>query len=195
HDALLRTFDKYWEHALEPREYTPYEWRIVGSLIRLGEKDRALRLAHRFLHDQRPAAWNEWAEVVRPDPRKPGFIGDMPHTWVGSDFIRSMLDLFAYENDDGSLVIAAGIDEAWLDDGVTIDKLSTHYGPLGYSMRRSGDSVTIDFTRAPSPPGGVIVRSPRAAAIRSATADGQPAETQTNEIRLPRVPRSLVIRY
>ena len=29
----------------------------------------------------------------------PKFIGDMPHTWVASDFIRSVLDMFAYERD------------------------------------------------------------------------------------------------
>ena len=66
------------------------------------------------------------------------FIGDMPHTWVGSDFIRSMLDMFAYERDnDSSLVIGAGVPETWVreEKGVGIRNLSTHYGLLSYSMR------------------------------------------------------------
>jgi hypothetical protein len=168
---------------------------IVGSLIRLGQKDRALQLMRRLFRDQRPPGWNGWAEAVRADYRKPGFIGDMPHTWVGSDFIRSVLDLFAYENDDGALVIGAGIDEAWLSTGVTIDDLSTHYGRLGYTMRRSGDEVTIDFRKTPSPPGGIVIRSPIARPIRSVTADDQPAAADHQQVRLRALPRRLVIRY
>src|SRR5436305_10507008 len=38
-------------------------------------------------------------EVVYKDLRAPNFLGDLPHTWVGSDFIRSFLDLLAYERD------------------------------------------------------------------------------------------------
>ena len=39
--------------------------------------------------------------------RQPRFVGDMPHGWVASDFIRAVLDLFAYERDgDDALVIA-----------------------------------------------------------------------------------------
>ena len=63
-----------------------------------------------FMADRRPPAWNQWAEVVGRDPREPRFIGDMPHGWVASDFIRSALDLFAYERDgDHALVLAAGV--------------------------------------------------------------------------------------
>ncbi len=193
HEALLRTFDRYFQHALEPRQYTPYEWRIVGALIRMGQKERALQLVRYFFRDQRPSAWNEWAEVVRPDVRKPGFIGDMPHSWVGSDFIRSALDLFAYENDEGTLVIGAGIDESWLDAGVSIDNLSTHAGRLGYTMKRSGDTVSVDFLRAPA--GAVIIRSPLSGPIHGATADGQPVDYAAGEIRLARVPHHIDIIY
>ena len=60
--------------------------------------------------DRRPAAWNQWAEVVGRDPRKTRFVGDMPHGWIASDFIRAALDLFAYERDtDNALVLAAGL--------------------------------------------------------------------------------------
>ena len=63
--------------------YTPYELRNVGALIRLGRRERALALLELLLADQRPPAWNQWAEVVWRDPAPPRFIGDMPHTWVG----------------------------------------------------------------------------------------------------------------
>ena len=59
------------------------------------------------------AGWNHWAEVVWRDPRTPRFIGDMPHTWVGSDFIRAARSLFVYEREaDQALVIGAGIPAA-----------------------------------------------------------------------------------
>src|SRR6185369_17138125 len=48
------------------------------------------------------------------DMRKPRFIGDMPHAWVASDFVRSILDAVSYERDDGTLVIGAGVPARWL---------------------------------------------------------------------------------
>jgi hypothetical protein len=154
--ALLRTFDKYWEHALEPRTYTPYELRVVGTLLRLGHAGRARQLLDYFFADQRPAAWYQWAEVVRANPREGGFIGDMPHTWVGSDFIRSALDFFAYE-DDGALIVAAGIAPEWARQGVRIENLSTHYGLLSYEIEgnrlRIGGKLRV-------PPQGIVVVSP-----------------------------------
>ncbi len=113
---LARTFDIYWER-FEKRasnrraagnEYTPYEWRVAGSFVRLGRRDRAQALFDFFMADRRPSGWNHWAEVVWNEPRMPRFIGDMPHGWVGSDFLRSFLDLFAYEGAGGSLVLGAG---------------------------------------------------------------------------------------
>ncbi len=154
--ALLRTFEKYWETALQPRTYTPYEHRVVGTLVRLGQSDRARALLDYFFEDQRPAAWRQWAEVVHRNPREPAFIGDMPHTWVGSDFIRSAIDFFAYESGD-ALILAAGVAPSWLERGARIAGLSTHYGMLSYSMKR--DRVRIeDGIRVP--PGGIVVVSP-----------------------------------
>jgi len=92
------------------------------------------------------------------------FIGDMPHTWVGSDFIRSVLDMFAYERDaDSSLVIGAGIPASWLreDDGVGVTGLSTHYGLLTYSMRAAADGIQVKVSSGiRMPRGGIIVRPP-----------------------------------
>jgi len=155
-EALLRTFEKYWEHALEPRTYTPYELRVVGTLMRLGRADRARRLLEYFFEDQRPAAWYHWAEVVRANPREGGFIGDMPHTWVGSDFIRSALDFFAYE-DDGALIVGAGISPEWARQGVRVEGLSTHYGTLDYSI--AGNRLRLGG-KLRLPPKGIVVKSP-----------------------------------
>jgi hypothetical protein len=149
HAALLRTFDKYWEHALEPRTYTPYEWRIAGTFIRLGQPERARALMQYFFEDQRPPAWRQWSEVVYRNPREPGFLGDMPHTWVGSDFIRSMLDFFVYEKDD-SLILAAGVADEWLERGVTVENISTRFGPVSYTMRREKGAVVLRMKSKPN---------------------------------------------
>ncbi|HSP34779.1 MAG TPA: discoidin domain-containing protein, partial [Thermoanaerobaculia bacterium] len=160
--ALRRTFDKYFETALTKRTYTPYEWRTVGSFIRFGEKHRALELVRYLFRDQRPSGWNEWAEVVHEDLRKPAFIGDMPHTWVGSDFIRSALDLFVYEREsENAIVIGAGVSAEWLDSGIRIAGLRTQYGLVSYSMKTEGDAVRITIDAATAvPPGGIVVVSP-----------------------------------
>jgi hypothetical protein len=168
--ALLRTFDKYWEHALEPRTYTPYELRVVGTLVRLGQPERARQLLDYLFEDQRPAAWHQWAEVVRANPREGGFVGDMPHTWVGSDFIRSALDFFAYE-DDGALILAAGVAPEWARQGVRIENLSTHYGRLTYEIH--GNRLRV-HSGIRVPPNGIVVKSPYGGSdvtLRSVPAD------------------------
>jgi hypothetical protein len=170
--ALERTFERYWAGAIARRDpaakweaYTPYELRTVGTLLRLGWKGRALTLMDGFLNDQEPAAWNQWPEVVWHDARTPKFIGDMPHTWVGSDFLRSAADLFAYEREaDSALVIGAGISDAWLaDPGVSVRGLSTWWGPLSYSVERSGAATTVTILAGIRiPPGGLVVHVPGA---------------------------------
>jgi hypothetical protein len=169
--ALDRTFERYWTEFVARRDgtkpwdaFTPYELRSVGTMVRLGQRDRAHQLLDWFFTHQRPAAWYQWAEVVWRDPATPKFIGDMPHTWVGSDYMRSVLDMFAYEREsDSSLVLGAGVVETWVTErpGVTVRKLSTHYGPLSYTMRRETGSARVSIQSGTRiPPGGIVVHSP-----------------------------------
>src|SRR5690606_6384985 len=128
------------------------------TFVRLGWRERAHEALAFFFADQQPPGWNQWAEVVSRTPRKPFFLGDLPHAWVASDYVRSALDLFAYSREiDQSLVIAAGIPASWLDgQGVTIDGLRTPYGELGYTLRRDGDMVRLKLHPGIRlPPGGV----------------------------------------
>jgi hypothetical protein len=169
--ALARTFEKYYENFRARRDgttpweaYTPYEWRTVGTFVRLGQKARAHEIADWFFEHQRPKAWHHWAEVVFRDTLNPKFIGDMPHTWVGSDYIRSTLDMFAFERDsDSSIVIGAGIPAKWAleENGATIRRLSTHYGVLSYTMRSVGREIEVRIESGIRvPPGGLVVHSP-----------------------------------
>jgi len=180
------TFERYWTEFVARRDakdpkgsYTPYEWRVAGSFLRLGRPDRAQALFEYFLADRRPEEWNQWAEVVYRDPRAPKFIGDMPHGWVASDFLRSFLDLFAWEREeDGSLVVASGLPPAWLRSpgGVSIRGLRTRWGSLDVSVRRQGRNVLVDLGgRSKIPPGGFVVRPPLKGPVASLMVDGKPA--------------------
>ncbi len=112
------------------------------------------------MNERRPIGWRHWAEVVWHDPRAPKFIGDMPHTWVGSDFIRSVIDFFAYDEDD-ALIIAAGVPMEWLRSGpIRVEHLQTQFGELNLTMRREEQAVTVSLTGTAAPPRGFIVKSP-----------------------------------
>jgi len=142
--ALARTFDRFYEWFVDRKRdaikwdiYTPYEFRNAGAYVFLGQPERAHELLRWYLAHRRPSAWNQWAEVVVREERRPWFIGDMPHTWVGSDFINAVRSMIVYERDeDSSLVLGAGLTEEWLREGVQVDDLPTHYGVVGYSMRQ-----------------------------------------------------------
>jgi hypothetical protein len=137
--------------------------------------------------------------VVFEDARHPGFIGDMPHTWVGSDFIRSVLDMFAYESvTDSALVVGAGLLPEWVQtgDGVAIDGLSTHYGRLGYTMKARGREVVVRFSGSLRlPPGGILLVSPLPEPLRGARVDGRAARVSDGVVRITRMPREVILRY
>lgn len=205
--ALNRTFERYLDffHQRQAEStweaYTPYEWRSVGTLIRLGRRDEALKAVGFFLEGQHPAAWNHWAEVVWREPRNPRFIGDMPHTWVGSDFIRAARTLFVYENEaDQALVIGAGLPAAWLEnpDGVAVKRMPTWHGTLNYRMVMDGpNALKIQLSGdVAAPPGGIIVHSPLDRPIREVTINGQPATVfTTRTVTLSRFPAEVELRY
>ncbi len=167
---VYNTFDKYYEYFKNRREnktdwvnYTPYENRLIGSFILLDQPEHAHELIEFFLDDQRPDGWNHWAEVVWKDERIPRFIGDMPHTWVGSDFINAVRAMFVYENDyDSSLVIGAGLYKDWTDakDGMSVENLPTYYGELNYSIRKDKNIYTVElYGDIVLPSGGIILKN------------------------------------
>ena len=203
--ALNRTFDKYYENFVARRDgkapwdaYTPYEHRVTGTFVRLGQKARAQELLNFFFLGQRPKEWHQWAEVVYHDPKTPKFIGDMPHTWVGSDYIRSVLDMFAYEREsDSSLVIGAGIPASWVTEkpGVEVRGLSTHYGRLSYTMRATGNVVELHIEGVRIPPGGLVIRSPLDRRVRAMSLNGRMVGLVGGDIVVRTLPASITLTY
>ena len=144
--------------------------------------------------------WRHWAEVVWHDSTAAKFIGDMPHTWVGSDFLRSVLDFFAYEREaDDALVLGDGLADAWVREapGVSVDRLRTYYGPLSYTMRGQGDSTVVRIASGLRPPaGGIVVRSPGERTPRTVQVNGRPGRIDAGrEIVVRRLPATVIWRY
>ncbi len=205
-DLLQRTFDRYFAEARDRAQgrkpwdaYTPYELRTVGTFVQLGQKERAHELLSFFFQHQRPLGWYMWAEVVFNDRAKPSFIGDMPHTWVGSDYVRSFLDMLAFEREsDSSLVVGAGVKEDWAREppGVRVENLSTHYGLLTYGMRADSGVVTVNIsTGLRIPPGGIVVRSPLDHPFTSASVNGGTSRGPGSEVNVRALPATIVFRY
>jgi len=191
---LAATFERYWQSSHDRAEgrrawkdYTPYELRTVGALVRLGEAERAHALLRFFFADQRPPGWNQWAEVVLPGLRDVRFLGDMPHAWVSSDYIRSALDLFAYDREAGdTLVIGAGFRPAWLAQGVAVRGLSTAWGALDFSLRPGAGGWTLQLPRAL--PAALRLAWPAGLPLPRAWHQGRELAWQGRELPLPPAP-------
>lgn len=185
--AIDRTFERYWEGVADrvqgrgtSNAYSPYELRNVEALVRLGQRGRAHEILSALLRDRRPLAWNQWAEIVWRDPDAPRFIGDMPHTWVGSSYVRAIRTMLAYERDsDQALVLAAGVPPAWLvAPGLGVKRLPTYYGVLSYTLVADGEhalTFRIDGDLA-VPPGGIVLQPPLASPLTKVVVNGAPVE-------------------
>jgi len=202
-DLLSNTFERYWRLLADRRDgkqewkdYTPYEWRNVAAFVRLGWRERAWDALEFFFKDRTPQAWNQWAEVVSHTPRKPFFVGDLPHAWVASDFVRSVLDMFAYGREvDDSVVIAAGLPVRWFEgQGVSIADLRTPQGRLGYSIKRSERQLELQLRSGlVLPAGGVVLPWPYPGEPGKAMVNGEPAEWQNRELRIHQLPANVQI--
>jgi len=205
---VYNTFDKYYEFFKNRRDekldwvnYTPYENRLIGSFIILDQPDRAHELIDFFLKDQKPQGWNHWAEVVWKDSRFPGFIGDMPHTWVGSDFINAIRSMFVYENEyDQSLVLASALYQDWIDapQGMSIEHLPTYYGEISYSIKKSSNSYIFSIKGdLKLPANGINIRNFNTSKLPvKVTVNGTDIKTfNSKEITVKEIPAEVIIYY
>jgi len=203
--ARARTFARYAEE-LGARlrgerawdAYGGYEARNAYPLVRLGRKDDAHALLAWLVSDQRPPAWRQWPEILARDAGAPRFLGDLPHGWVASTFVRALRRLLAYERGEaGELVLGAGLPEAWVREppGVRARGLPTHYGPLDVVIAADGPArVRFRFGGACRPPGGVVLVSPLDRPLRAASADGRPCPIEdARRVRLAALPTEAVL--
>lgn len=188
-DLLNNTFNRYWDRFVERRDnpsfewidYTPYELRVLGSFVLLGQPDRAHEALEFFMNDRRPQGWNQWPEVIHREPRTAKFIGDLPHTWCGSDFVNSIRMMFLYERDpDDALVLLAGVPADWVsEEPIGFRNMPTYGGRVTCTLARPAGAADklvahVDGT-CPMPAGKVRLSVPGGRAA-SATVNGAAAE-------------------
>ncbi|MBI5503341.1 MAG: discoidin domain-containing protein [Deltaproteobacteria bacterium] len=214
--ALARTFDRYSADVraraasvASGAGYTAYEMRNVPALTLLGRKREAIEVLGAMVADQRPPQWNQWPEISWMQPTEPSFLGDLPHSWIGSTFLHATRTLLVHERAaDGSLVLGAGVPLTWLERDqsaapdaaapvVAVRGLSTHYGSLSYRMRRQGDRwVVVDIEAGIRvPPGGVMVAAPFGKAVRAATIDAHRVPAGNGEVRVRTLPARVEFEY
>ena len=164
---LYHTFERAWD-SVEARIHgtdlwdgmTPYEVRTVGTFVRLGWVERAHVYLDWLMELQAPSGWKQWGEIAYRQDEPCRFVGDMPHTWVGSGAILSIVSLFAYEQGE-QIILGAGIPSDWLDseDPVGIQNLVTRFGVLSYQLNRSGDDLHLRIEPGCIPPGGFVLKA------------------------------------
>jgi hypothetical protein len=199
--ALERTFEKYladWRNkrsgAVSWTNYTPYEIRNIGALVRLGQRSAALELLRFFLSDRRPLAWNQWPEIAWHDQRTPAHLGDLPHTWIAAEYVLAVRSLFAYEREsDRTLIVAAGLAPEWLEGGgVHVKAMPTLYGPLSYSLRKL-DSTTLRLQIQGGLSARIVLAPPLGAALRSVIIDGSAfTDFAADSVMLPRTATEVI---
>jgi hypothetical protein len=145
--------------------YTAYEIRIIGAFVRLGKRDVANELLEFFLADRRPREWNQWPEITWRDPRSPGHLGDVPHTWIAAEYILALTSMVAAEREaSSSLVLASGMPWRWIADGngFAVRNLPTRYGPLDFLIRAiAEDAIRVEVADTIQlPPGGLRIIPP-----------------------------------
>jgi len=180
-NAVDRTFDRYladWRRkrsgAVEWVNYSPYEIRIVGALVRLGRREAALELLRFFLSDRRPPPWNQWPEIAWRDRRAPAHVGDLPHTWVAAEYVLAVRTLFAYERaGDGTLVVGAGLAPEWtIGSGLHVRKMPTRYGALSFAARTI-DEHTFRCDIEAGTEAGIELRPPLSGRITGVSVNGR----------------------
>ena len=202
-NAVEHTFHRYlsdWRRkrsgSLEWANYTPYEIRIIGALVRLGWRDAALELLRFFLSDRRPTAWNQWPEIAWREPRAPAHLGDLPHTWVAAEYVLAARSLFAYESaTDRALVLGAGLASEWtVGAGVRVARLPTLYGSLSFSLRSlDGESLRFEIESGIS--AKIVLRPPLAGPLRSVTVNGSAhADFDEHSVTIAHTPAEVICR-
>ncbi len=181
--------------------YTAYEIRIIGAFIRTGKRAEANELLDFFLTDRRPLEWNQWPEITWRDPRSPGHLGDVPHTWIAAEYMLVISQMIASEREASQqLVLASGLPWSWIhdDDGFSVRGLFTRYGQLDFKIF-APDKHCIRFeisSRLKLPPGSLTVVPPLLSGFHILTAmdsNGRPLPVTSTTVTVVHLPISATV--
>ncbi|MBH1362815.1 discoidin domain-containing protein [Stenotrophomonas maltophilia] len=201
-DALRTTFARYLEDVRKRNQpgalyaYTPYEIRNVLSYVHLGQPEAADELLQGLLHDRRPLEWQVLAEVVHSRLRFPRYLGDMPHTWIGAEYGRTLFGMLMREDDD-ALSLLPGTPPSWVaGDGLAVERLPTAYGTLQMQARQRDGALTVTLGDGLRRGTAVKVWWPQRTIPKSVRVDGRPvADFDAEGVRLAKPFRTLEARW
>ena len=201
-DALALTFARYLDGVRKRDEpnalyaYTPYEMRNVLTYVHLNQPKEANELLMNLLRHRRPAEWQVLAEVVYSDLRHAIYLGDMPHTWIGSEYARSIFGMLMHEADD-HLALLPGAPPSWVaGEGLSVSALPTAYGTLTMSARHEGDRLRVKLGSGLRKNTALQVSWPNRQRPARVTIDGKPATDYTADgIRIARPFKELVAQW
>lgn len=206
---LKNTFMRYYDFFKKRRDdknydwvnYTPYELRTVGAFNYLDLPNISHEMLDYFFKDQLPNNWNHWAEVVWRDKKAAKFIGDMPHTWVASDFVNSVRSFFVYEDEiNHSLVLGSGLYKEWIDapGGMKVSNLNTYYGTIDYSVNKNGSGYVFNISgKIKKPKGNIVIKNFNAGKLpKEVFVNGKSVKEFTaNSIIIYEFPAKVEIKY
>ncbi|HEL3778873.1 TPA: discoidin domain-containing protein, partial [Stenotrophomonas maltophilia] len=200
-DALRTTFARYLEDVRKRNQpgalyaYTPYEIRNVLSYVHLGQPEAADELLQGLLHDRRPLEWQVLAEVVHSRLRFPRYLGDMPHTWIGAEYGRTLFGMLMREDDD-ALSLLPGTPPSWVaGDGLAVERLPTAYGTLQMQARQRDGTLVVTLGDGLRNGTAVKVWWPERTIPKSVRVDGRPvADFDAEGVRLAKPFRTLEAR-
>jgi hypothetical protein len=167
--------------STEAWDFTPYELRNVLTFVRLNRPAEANEVLSEQLRYRRPLAWQMFAEVVHSRLRKPGYFGDMPHTWIGTELVRAVIGMLMHES-DAALELLPGAPAAWLTgDGLRITELRTTYGRLNMTARQDGARLRIVLGPGLVPDVALKVLWPSRQKPKQVWIDGQARTDQSSD--------------
>ena len=85
----------------------------------------------------------------------------MPHGWAIAELHLLMRDCLLVE-EDGALVILAGVNPAWFADavGMSVANAPTHFGACSFTYKRAASGATLELTGPAAPPKGFVLSLP-----------------------------------
>jgi len=199
---LHTTFDRYLADVRAREQpdalfaYTPYEMRNVLTYVHLDQVDDAEELLSLLMAHRRPLPWHVLAEVVHSRLRYPGYLGDMPHTWIGAEYARTLYGVLLREEDD-ALVLLPGTPQSWLaGDGLAIEALPTAFGTLGMTARQADGRLQLTLAKGLRADAPLRVIWPNRQRPREVRVDGKRVtDYDASGIRLSKPFRTLEARW
>jgi hypothetical protein len=200
--ALKLTFDRYLaEVRLRDKPdalyaYTPYEMRNVLTYVRLNQPREAEELLQSLVRHRRPLEWQVLAEVIHSRERYNGYLGDMPHTWIGAEYARTIFGMLAQQDLD-RLTLLAGAPPSWVaGKGLSVSKLPTAFGPLTMTADQNDKRLRVALGAGLRKDTALTVNWPSREKPARVTVDGKATtDYDANGIRLQKPFKELVAQW